>query len=186
MWQSIIEELGVLSIIGGLITFLFHSLSKHLFSKRMTEFESEIKLRIDREISLHQKRLAAIEDVYEKVVAFERIVIRIRSQAGVDYQNIASVPNKDIEQFITNFENLKQAIELRRIFFKKETYNILSKIISIGNKVVSLSLMGEFIPLDKEGIEITRSELDQTFYFELPESKDALVAEFHSIMGVDK
>lgn len=145
-WTSILENIGITGIIVGAISYLAKSITDNLFSKKLTEHQTDLEkqnhrylerfktsLQIEakeRELQfskLHQKRAEVIENLYQLIVDASFFVKSFLSPLTLPHE-----PNKEEKAKIA-FEKLWEMTnyyDRNRIYFEKELCDVLDKFIN--------------------------------------------------------
>jgi len=149
-WTTIIESIGLVGIISGLIVWLIKSLGEHFISKNLKSYEIELqsksdnyKLELDKLLENHKselnvlylkasklydKRMLILSELYQKIVTLDRsmnemvrFLVEVREDAEKEEQERLQNSGKAHDDFMKYYTENK-------IFFSTELCGKLYKL----------------------------------------------------------
>lgn len=144
-WNLILKDIGIITVISGLITWLIKSLGESLINKNQKNYEqklhhetekfkSDLNFLSQKANKLHDRRIDRIEELYNLLNEFHSDM-----QVLVTWKIVTGMSNEDIKK--QEFDNVKKAeasgnkflsyYSRHKLYFNIETCNLIDDIIKL-------------------------------------------------------
>ena len=209
--MEILESLGIVTIIGGLLTWLIKSLGQNFINKNFSayklqlenqsnlyknelnqaleKFKAELNLISEKATKLHSKRLERIEKIYELIINFQNDMTWL-----VSARVVTGMTQKEIQE--QEFEQTKKAeksgaelfnyYEKNKLYFNKDTCELLEEILKLlKDSYTDFSMKYIFGTMSAE-FEIEKTKrVSENIKDKVPKIKIELENNFREIIGVE-
>jgi uncharacterized membrane-anchored protein YhcB (DUF1043 family) len=209
--ESILKDLGIVTIIAGLITWLIQKLGESLIDKNQKSYElklnneserfktelnqslekykSELNLIFEKSSKLHDKRIERIEELYYMLNDFHNDMLVI-----VSWKIVTGMTNEQIQQ--QEFDNVKKAeasgnkfllyYMRHKLYFSLETCTLIDEIIKLLKEShTDFSFKYIFGPVSAEMEYENVKKATEKIRTKVPEIKVKLEENFRKIIGVE-
>jgi len=209
-WTSIFKEIGIVGVIGGLITWLIKQLGQREIDKGLKQYElelsnksdlfkqelnisfekykAEINLVSEKANKLHDKRIERIEEIYSLLTDFHS-----EMQNLISWKVVTGMSKEDIEK--QEFDRIQKAGDTgnkflnyyakNKLYFNQETCSLIDEIIDLL-RTSHLDLSHKYVfgrmPAQLEFENVRNAS--QSIRDKVPEVKEKLEANFRQIIGV--
>lgn len=210
-WDSIIKDLGIFTIISGLITWLIQKLGENLIAKNQKSYElkltneserfktelnqslekykSELNLIFEKSSKLHDKRIDRIEELYYMLNDFHNDM-----QVLVSWKIVTGMTKQEVKQ--QEFDNVKKAetsgnkfllyYMRHKLYFSLETCTLIDEIIKLLKEShADFSFKYIFGPTSAEMEYENVKKAIEKIRIKVPEIKVKLEENFRKIIGVE-
>lgn len=210
-WDSIVKDLGIVTIIAGLITWLIQKLGENLIVKGQKNYElklnnesekfkselnqslerykSELNLIFEKSSKLHDKRIERIEELYYMINDFHNDM-----QLLVSWKIVTGMTNEEIKQ--EEFDNVKKAetsgnkfllyYMRHKLYFSLETCILIDEIIKLLKESHSdFSFKYIFGPTSAEMEYQNVKSATEKIRVKVPNIKVKLEENFRKMIGVE-
>lgn len=207
---ELLENLGVFTIFGGLITWLIKSISQKALDKNLKayelqlqnkaklyqyeldqsieKFKHELSLLSDKANKLHSKRLDRIEKIYEMLIDFQNDMTWLVSGRLVTGMSTQEIKDEEFQRAIKAEKagaKLFEYYSKHKLYFNDETCSKIDEIIKLLNDSHSDFSFKYIFGAGSAEFEIDRiKKVTKTVREKVPAAKEELENNFRKIIGV--
>lgn len=210
-WSEIFKEIGIVGIIGVLITWLIKQLGQNMIDKNIRayelelsnksdlyklelnqsfeEFKAELNLLSEKANKLHDKRIEHIQNIYSLLIDFHsemHNLISWKVVTGMTPKEIKDNEIKRVQEAGDSGNKFFMYYSKNKLFFNIETCELIDEIISLlKNSHTDFSFKYIFGAISAELEFENIRNAGQNIRDKVPKLKTKLEENFRSIIGVD-
>ena len=196
---DILKELGVFTVLAGVIAWLIRTLGKYLIdqnikvqeyqlSQSLEKFKSELEFLNVKQSRLHEKRVGAIQKLYEYLTEFHidlDTLIRWKNVTGMSDEQIKQQRIDEANKTFESGSKFSKYYLMNKLYFSEDVCQLIDEIIKTMrgcqyDLTIEYQWMNISPDLKIKSFEQARDKLDN----DVPELKNKIELQFREILGV--
>ncbi|MVO07768.1 hypothetical protein GOQ30_01155 [Flavobacterium sp. TP390] len=199
-WELILKELGLLTIISGLITWLIKQLGQNLINKDLKTYELELNKKAElykqelflisqKASKLHDKRIDRIEELYYMLNDFHndmQIIVSWKIVTGMTKEEVQQQELNNVKKAETSGNKFLIYYMRHKLYFNLETCKLIDEIINLLKEShADFTFKYIFGPTSAEMEYENIKNATNKIRVKVPEIKIKLEENFRKIIGVE-
>jgi len=151
-WINLLKDLGILTILSGLVTWLIKSIADNYLKKKFAAYEKELdnkskefELDLNQKIETHRyeleiiklkdsnvysKQVDIIETLYDKISTLQSKLLEMTALVKFEREDFEAEEKERIEESGKAYNEFLIYYRTNKIYFKKETTLLLDKLVA--------------------------------------------------------